>query len=89
MVFPFPLSAYFVDYKKKEKDGKEYYSVRLLFEGSTFVETISYIGDPAILDSFVLHEELSALVSIRPFNTNKEEYFNKRFDCLSLRRKVK
>ena len=79
----FSQSVLFLDYKKKEKDSKEYYSVNLLNVGGGY-ETISYIGDVSVLDSFNKYDRLNATFSIRSVDNSKENYFNKKLDCLSL-----
>ena len=79
----FSQSVLFLDYKKKEKDNKEYYSVNVLNNGGGY-ETISYIGDVSVLDSFNKYDCLNATFSIRPVNNSRENYFNKKLDCVSL-----
>lgn len=79
----FSQSVLFLDYKKKEKENKEYYSVNVLNGGGGY-ETISYIGDVSVLDSFNKYDKLNATFAIRPVDNSKENYFNKKLDCLSL-----
>lgn len=79
----FSQSVLFLDYKKKEKDNKEYYSVNVLNNGGGY-ETISYIGDVSVLDSFNKYDKLEATFSIRPVDNSRENYFNKKLDCVSL-----
>lgn len=79
----FTQSVLYVDYKEKEKDNKKYYSVNFLNAGGGY-ETVSFIGDPSVLDSLNKYDSVDATFSVRPVDNSKENYFNKKLDCVSL-----